>query len=174
MTEVNGFFRTALRDADYYVFSTQKSIDYSLGGFTVVFGVKHESTNWGDTTAYPTIAPTPAPGNHAVYWNVAFTELGGGLQAQGSFDSSLVSSTGYTPNTVDPLGVIWAQGFGTSAGCASLHSVNGSIGCSVPFPTYTGGKLSIIQRVYANPLTGVYPSPITVLPATVVHFSPPA
>jgi len=165
------------RDALYLIFSPQVSIDYSLGGFTVVFGVRSESTAWNTklpSAAVPNIAPTPAPGNHAVYWNFAFNGLTGGLQAQGGFDSSIDTSA-FTASVapLDPLGVIWAQGFGanSTSGCGLLtHFGNPNIHCTTPYATYAGGPLLIFQRVYVNPATGVYPSPITILPATVVHF----
>jgi len=162
------------RDADYLFYSPQLSIDYTKGGFTVAFGVRHESTAWHyklPNPAVPNIAPTPAPGNHAVYWNLAFNSLSGDLQAQGGFDST-VNTAAFNPGpTADPLGVIWAYGFGTTTGCGILERLsNNTIGCSLAFSSYTGGTLLPIGRVYVNPLTGVYPSPATILPLTIVHF----
>jgi len=163
------------RDADYFWYTPQLAIDYSKGVFTVAFGVRHESTAWHTklpSAAVPQIAPTPLPGNHAVYWNFVFNSLVG--QPQGSLDYSDPAAFALPP-TVDPLGVLWAQGFGTTAGCgllAATQPVNqpNTIHCTLPFPTYVNGSLIPVQRIYLNPLTGVYPSPITVLPATIVQF----
>jgi len=165
------------RDADYFLYTPQLAIDYSKGVFTVAFGVRHESTAWHfklPSAAVPQIAPTPLPGNHAVYWNFVFNSLVG--QPQGSLDYSDPAAFALPP-TADPLGVLWAQGFGTPSGCgllAATQPVNqtNTIHCTLPFPTYVNGSLIPVQRIYLNPLTGVYPSPITVLPATIVQFFP--